>query len=419
LRVWLVTVGEPVPLDDGRRDRLHRVGMLAEALVARGHEVLWWTSSFDHFRRKQRFSADTTMSISEGYRVRFLRSVGYQRTISVRRLIDHWELARKFATQAVQEPVPDVIHCSLPTIELSVAATAYGKKHGVPVVIDARDQWPDIFLEVLPLWGRNLGRAVLAPMFSAVRQACRDATALWGITPGYVDWALAYAGRARTAKDQDFPLGYDGRPPSAEEQAQAIHFWADLGLRSENDDFIACFFGAMSEQSMEMRTVFAAAKQLQGDLPVKFVLCGSGGDLQNYKALAAGTANVVFPGWIGAAEIWALMRMSSVGLAPYRSSPSFVCSIPNKAIEYMSAGLPVISSLKGTLKDLLAENQCGITYPNGNPDALAHTLRELMQQPRRRQALGENALRLFHERFDAQKVYLGMCDALEELKVSG
>ena len=55
---------------------------------------------------------------------------------------------------------------------------------------------------------------------------------------------------------------------------------------------------------------------------------------------------MLFPGWVNKPEIWILMRIAQVGLAPYRSTEDFIISIPNKAIEYMSAGLPVISSLK-------------------------------------------------------------------------
>src|SRR5688572_12390199 len=47
IKVWLVTAGEPLPLGK-QEQRLLRAGLLARYLVAAGHEVTWWTSTFDH-----------------------------------------------------------------------------------------------------------------------------------------------------------------------------------------------------------------------------------------------------------------------------------------------------------------------------------------------------------------------------------
>ena len=38
MRVWLVTIGEPLPID-GTNERLCRTGILANMLVKRGHKV--------------------------------------------------------------------------------------------------------------------------------------------------------------------------------------------------------------------------------------------------------------------------------------------------------------------------------------------------------------------------------------------
>ncbi|GAI08595.1 unnamed protein product, partial [marine sediment metagenome] len=52
MRIWLITIGEPLP-SDNNNDRLYRTGILAKLLIQRGHEVVWWTSTFDHVRKIQ------------------------------------------------------------------------------------------------------------------------------------------------------------------------------------------------------------------------------------------------------------------------------------------------------------------------------------------------------------------------------
>ena len=112
MRVWLVTIGEPLPIisEDAR---LLRAGMLAEELVSRGHKVIWWTSTFDHSKKQQLFPVDKTIDLSESFCIHLLHSVGYKQNISVRRVIDHVGVARKFKYYSHKEPVPDVIICSI------------------------------------------------------------------------------------------------------------------------------------------------------------------------------------------------------------------------------------------------------------------------------------------------------------------
>ena len=174
MNCWLITVGEPLPVVDPGNPRLLRTGALARTLVQGGHRVLWWTSTFDHYRKVQRAPEDRSFDW-EGGTVRMLRSVGYRANVSVRRFIEHAGVARKFAREAAAMERPDVILASLPTIELAREAVAYGRAHGVPVLLDLRDLWPDLLIDVLPPRLRWLSRLVLAG-------SIRDAR--WADVPG-------------------------------------------------------------------------------------------------------------------------------------------------------------------------------------------------------------------------------------------
>ncbi len=148
MKVWLVTVGEPLPVD-GDNPRLMRTGILSGLLAAGGHEVLWWTSAFDHVRKRHRCAGDAETA-AFGYRIRMLHGGGYRKNVSVARFLDHRDVARKFRGFAGSEPRPDVILCSLPTVELCVEAVRYGGRERVPVVLDVRDLWPDLIAELAP-----------------------------------------------------------------------------------------------------------------------------------------------------------------------------------------------------------------------------------------------------------------------------
>lgn len=372
-----------------------------------------WTSTFNHVTRRQRAERDHTIDVADGYRIKMLHGPGYTKNVSLRRLVDHIVIARKFRKLASWEPIPDIILCSMPTIELSAAAIEYGAERGIPVVLDIRDLWPDIFLEVIPQWLQAAGTLLLAPMFRSVGNSCRNATALFSITPAILEWGLKYAGRTRAAYDGVFYHGYKSEPPDAESVQNANDFWDRQGITEKGNKFIVSFFGYFGRQ-FEFETVIRAAASLEAQHEgFLFVLCGDGDRLTEYRKLAYRSPNIMFPGFIGRAEIWTLMRRSSVGLAPYKND--FPDSIPNKAIEYFSAGLPVVSSLQGTMRQLLANHDCGVTYANGKPEELACVLRHLRDSPSQLLNMSERALDVFREKFVADKVYGETAHHLEQI----
>ncbi len=351
------------------------------------------------------------MITNDGYRIIMLQSPGYARNVSLSRLWDHYRLAQRFKQRCTEEPRPDIIICSAPIIEFCQAAVEYGRQNNVPVVIDIRDLWPDIFIEVLPRPLRWIAWGLLAHYDRILRAALRDATAITGHTTEFVNWGLRKAGRGVGSLDRDFPMGYLEEVPNPESLARANRVWDEHGI--SNSEFVVCFFGTIGRQ-FDLKTVIDAARILQQlDLPIRFILCGDGEKRGHYQQLAGGQPHVVFPGWIGRADIYALMRRSAAGLAPYVNNPNFRMNLPNKIIEYLSAGLPIVSSVKGVLGQLITANDCGATY--GNAQELAEVLRRLYLQRHELERISHNAANLYAERFRAEKVYGQMAHHIERI----
>jgi hypothetical protein len=128
MRVWLLTIGEPVPLGAGVRDRLHRTGSFARYLVSRGHQVVWWTSAFDHFRKQHLAGHDTVVTEPDGLRIRMLRGSGYKRNVSLERFRDHRQVAQRFRLLSQSEEEPDILVSALPTLEMCLAKRSQLKR---------------------------------------------------------------------------------------------------------------------------------------------------------------------------------------------------------------------------------------------------------------------------------------------------
>lgn len=412
MRIWLIKIGEPLSTD-GANQRLLRTGLLARLLAARGHDVVWWTSTFNHVRKTHRSPREVELPAPDGYRLRLLHGCAYRKNVSLARIRNHRQVARAFARGARREQPPHVIVCSMPTLELSAAAVRWGRAAGVPVVLDIRDLWPDIIVDHAPRWARPAARLVLQPMFRQLRVACRGATAILGITDGIVNWGLDYAGRQRGPLDRSFPLAYSAAEPDSADLARARAYWQGLGIDRREGQFTACFVGSANRR-IDLENLVLAARRLRQRQPqCRIVVSGDGESLHRCKQLAADCPNVIFTGWIGKAEIWALLRLAHVGLVPYPNTRDFVLSIPNKAIEYLSAGLPILTSLDGTLRELIEKHECGVQYSNPGAD-LADQLELLARNPGSLEKMAKNAAALFQRQFVAEQVYADFCRYLEE-----
>jgi glycosyltransferase involved in cell wall biosynthesis len=280
--------------------------------------------------------------------------------------------------------------------------------------------WPDIFIDVAPRALRPLARVALWPWRRQARTALGSATALTAITQEFLTWGLTMAGRSRNAWDGAYYLAYaqPREPRTAEALATAVKFWDGLGI-SAAGSFNVVVIGTMTKRRFEMDTVIAAARELQRDGGrVKFILAGDGDNLEEYREQARDCANVLFPGWLTAAQIHELLGRAHLGLVPYRNAADYVMSVPNKVGEYLAAAVPIASCLGGPLERLLAERSCGLQFAASSPASLAALVRKLLSDEPLRLKLSGNARRTYQEELDAATVYGRLVDRLEELAAS-
>lgn len=415
--VWIIKTGEPLPIDDNS-PRLMRAGLLANALVDKGHEVLFWGSRFNHASKTMRRCEGRKQRWRPGGDVFLLDEPPYQRNLSLQRIYSHHVAAREFTKAAATEVAPNLILCCVPTLDLGRAATRYGREHGVPVVLDYRDLWPDIFEHLAPAPLRPLVRLAFEPYHRMAREAFSGATAITGITPEFVDWALRFARRPRNRFDRDFPHGYPDRKIDPAALEAAARFWRSIGVTPDDGVRTFCYVGQLSSR-IELPTLRDTFQILKSrNVPTRLVLCGVGSEQAACRSWAADLGNVVMPGFIDAPQIGALMAMSVGGLIPYPSAPDFAVAIPNKAIEYMAGGLPILSSVQGVLSALIEREAIGLTYPNRNAAALAEGIEALVRAPERGKEMGARSRALFTRGYVAENVYREFAGHLEAIAAS-
>jgi glycosyltransferase involved in cell wall biosynthesis len=73
---------------------------------------------------------------------------------------------------------------------------------------------------------------------------------------------------------------------------------------------------------------------------------------------------------------------------------------PNKLFDAFAAGVPVVQTTQGWIKDLLDREGCGITVPPGDAGAMADAILRLVRNDELNKQMGRNAKRVALEQFD-------------------
>jgi len=389
-----------------------RAGMLTRALLSMGHQVTWWTSAFNHSSKRHRTNRSQMKVSPEGVRLWLMHGIAYSRNIGLSRLVNHLQLALEFSRLAVAELPPDLIFCCWPAVEVGFAAVRYAERQSIPILLDVRDLWPDIYLDAIPPAFRPAAKIALAPYYGMTRSAFRRASGVVAISEGYLDWGLAQAGRVRGPNDALFPLGYqepDWTKASLSERNHSL-----LALAGSDSRLLCWFLGSFGD-TYDLESVIRAARKLkdQGVNDCQFVLSGEGEGRARLEKMACGMENIVFTGWLNADQIARMMQKVHVGLAAYRKGAPQ--GLPNKIFEYMAAGLPILSSLSGECEQFLKTNFCGISYAAGSPDSFIEALLSLTADENRRKELGANGLRAFRSHYSASVVYPRLAGHLEHI----
>lgn len=408
MKIWLLNTGEPYPFMDDAS--LMRNGMLALELDARGHEVLWWGCNFFHQLKQRICKQEEYRAFGKRSKVLLLDSLSYSSNFSLKRYRNNAHISKRFLARAADMIEPDIIVSSYPIHELSYHAVQYGQKNNVPVIVDVRDLWPDIFIDPLPLLSKPIARMLLSRDFKMSSYTLSNATAIFSISDTFMNWSLFRAKRTFCKPDALFPIG--SKPLSTKpDNIDEIFPW----YKNTKGKTIACFIGSFG-RTYDLALVLNAATRLKeaGNDEIHFVLGGSGLKYDIISRDAADLDNVTLTGWLDRTEIEALLHIADIGLSIYTADASQ--SLPNKPFQYMSGGLAIISSLSGDLERILQKEQIGMQYIAEDIDSFMRCLIALTgNNTQTRKMMGEKSKILFDAKYNSDIIYRQYSEAVEEI----
>ena len=100
------------------------------------------------------------------------------------------------------------------------------------------------------------------------------------------------------------------------------------------------------------------------------------------------------------AEVKEILDRSVAGIVAFLSSPNHIEAQPNKMFEYMSAGIPVISSNFPLWQDLIKGNNCGLCINPSEPKELASAIDYLISDHAVAKDMGINGMDMINIKYN-------------------
>lgn len=297
----------------------------------------------------------------------------------------------------------DVVIASSTPLTVALPALAAAGLRGQPFVFEIRDPWPELpramDIGSPPLW---------AAMDRLADAACRRAAAVVALSEGMAETALAHG--ADPARIYVVPNGCDldlFGPQVAPWRPETARPWEAL----------AVYAGAHGRANgLDLLLDAASWLRARGERRVRLVLVGEGTEKPRLLARAAaeGLDNVTFLDPLPKRRLASLLAGSQIGvqcLAPVAAFAEWTA--PNKLMDYLAAGLPVVANLPGRAARLLEDGPSGVVVSSGDSAALGAALAALAADPARRAAMGAAARAQAVRRWDRRLLAARFCEVVE------
>lgn len=172
------------------------------------------------------------------------------------------------------------------------------------------------------------------------------------------------------------------------------------------EDRLFCYAGIIGHaQGLEI--ILNAAKSLQSEPNVKFILLGEGPEKERLKAMAAEMKlhNVTFLDAIPKTAMPAFVKMIDASVIPLRRLELFKGAIPSKIFESLAMEKPILLGVEGEALDLFIRNGgAGLGFVPEDVNSLVAQIRLMMSQPALFEQMGAFGRKYVAENFERDSI---------------
>jgi glycosyltransferase involved in cell wall biosynthesis len=253
------------------------------------------------------------------------------------------------------------------------------KRDGKKVIFDAHEDLPKQILGKPYL--NKPAKIVLSTIFNLFeRYACKRFDAIVTATPIIRDKFLSI--NPNTLDINNFPL--------LEELSN------DTPWNQKYNE--VCYIGGISK----LRGILDIIKAMELTQGITLNLAGSFSEKETETEAKSydGWKKVKEFGFLGRKEVANIMSRSKAGIVTFHPLPNHIDAQPNKMFEYMSAGIPIITSNFPLWQEIVEGNQCGLCINPLNPREIAEAIAYIITHPVEAENMGQNGRKAILEKFN-------------------
>ena len=292
--------------------------------------------------------------------------------------VSFWVSSYLFSVKRLSQP--EIIIGTSPTFFAAMAALNAASRRKVPFVMEVRDLWPAIFVELGVLTNKSIISVLERWEMWMYKRATKIVTVTEAFRQNLIDRGIP------AEKVHTIPNGADTNYWIPQEKPAALS--KKLGLENK---FIVLYIGTHGI-SQALHSVVNAAHLLKTETNVHFLFVGAGADKEKLKQMSQDLAltNITFHDPVKKGEMNDFYALSDVCLIPLRDIPLFDTFIPSKMFEIMAMARPMIGSVRGEPADILRRSKSAAVVSPENSVELADAIRNLSESSDLCQEMGRN-----------------------------
>ena len=323
------------------------------------------------------------------------------------RLINQFSFMIMTALRGTWLRRPDAILVESHPLFVTMSAGWLRRVKRAPALLNVSDLWPESAVAT----GMLKAESFLVKMASWIeRWAYNDAAHIVGMTQGVVDGILRVHPKANRVSLITNAVDLEAFAPVSESaRAEAK---TSLGLRA--DQTVAVHIGNMS-LTYDFGPILDAAAALP-DLAIVFAGSGSQAATIESQVKSRGLSNIRLLGLLphnDMPRIWAASDICLISLANHSVADG---TRPAKMYEAFATGTPVVAAIRGEGEALLKEANAGIVVGVGDSAGYIAALRDLKDNPARRQAISAAAREYAEATLSPQAVKDAYLAILQEVR---
>lgn len=354
-----------IPGEDWRDYRFY---LLAKTMVSEGHDVVWFTSTFSHHFKKERSKKSKIISMSDSFKIHLIKSSAYKHNFSFGRIFRDATYGFNLMQILKKDyPKPDLFFIADSPILLYYPSYWYCKKHKIPYVVDQMDLWPELVVNSFPKQFQPLIKLFCTPIYIIRKRVFDHSTGFISLAKKYLDIPKSISKRISEIPNAVIYNGID--VDEFRSNMTKIDEVIDLKVGFKLKDEIWFIFAGTLGPSYDLKTILQGFLNLKNN-NCKLIIAGDGSEKGYVETFINNNKvdNVNYIGKISKESLPYLYSKCDIGLNSYGLYSNVEMS--DKFYDYTAAGLAVLNSLSGEVKEFVDKYQLGYNYTVGDINSL-------------------------------------------------